>query len=336
MSRKALIHLSYPDLCDDHRAIETMRILAQAQEFSSTDVSEFLTLCTSNRLGIAEYMLSLASVREDLIYADEGINLYPALGPALRHYGAHVTSDLVKWEYPGQALTAKWESIIRKLLHIGVDIHAPVPRGNFFHSSQSESYPCTLSTHGTPLDELFTYTNTAGEAQDAADAWLQILSTEGVDVLAYLEKEVALHATEPIFTCSHYSCDYLPRQLVFNLGEAPNVYADWWIDPECSTYHVRQELKDTNILASNDYFIWGGWTEYDNSTWKRVWPIRYPRWSDFLKPSVYDSEDLTTWERLSERAQERADRRWQKKARKAAQRNGTQVHSSMPGAWPKG
>ena len=333
MSRKALAYPGqYLDVVN-HRAIDTIRTLAQAQdEVSSNDVVNMISWPKSSP-ELLECILWLELVQDNLVHADGGENL-SALGAALRNYGFHITRDSDDSIILGQAFPAKWELIIRKLLHIGLDIHALVPRRDFFRSFQSKSYHSTLSRYGTPLDELFTFTKTAGQAQDAADAWLQILSTVGVDVSSYLEKEVALHNTQPMFT-RPWDFDYnLPRQLVFSLGEAPTVYADWWIDPECSTYLVRQEFKDITILTDNDSCLWEGWRKYERSTWKSVWPISYPSWSDFLKP-IYNREDLATWERFNERAQERANCRWQKKAMRAARRNGTQFHSSMPGAWPE-
>lgn len=332
MSSKALIYSKYSG---NDVTIDTIRTLTEAQdEVSNVDLVS-LMLWRDVKPEAVEYILSSELVQDNIVHAGGEGHLFSALGAALRSYGAHVASDSVSWECPAQAFPATWESIIRKLLHIGVDIHAPVPREGYFQSGEFEFYPCTVSTYGTPLDELFTYTRTAGEAQDAANAWLQILATEGVDVSAYLEKEAALHAIRPMFTYPQDGYDYPPRQLVFNLGEAPTVYADWWIDPECSTHLVRQEFKDTFIFTGYDIFMWDGWWGFEKSRWKSVWPMSYPRWSDFLEPYMYHEEDWATWERLSARAQERADRRWQKKARRAAQRNGTRVHSSMPGAWPK-
>lgn len=337
MSRKALrvIRPSYYDPIN--RAIDTMRTLAQAQdEVSRTDVSGVIGCCAFGRVEIAEYLLSLDLVRETFVFNEWREDLYPELGVALRGYGLHNTNNSVDWLFPAQINQAKWESLIRKLLHLGVDVHAPLPRRDFFHPFQSESYPCTLSPHGTPLDDLFTYTTTAGEAKEVADAWLQILSTEGIDIAAYLEKEKALHATQAMFTYPRYCNEYyyLPRQLVFRLEEAPTVHADWWIDPECSTFLVRQEFKDTDILTWNDNTMWGGWQLYDTTSWKRAWPIGYPRWSKCFEPGDW-MEECATWKRLSKRAQERADQRWHKKARKAARLTGARVHSSMPGAWPE-
>ena len=335
----------------DGHVLDTVRTLALAQdEVSSTDVSRFLAKALSCNLEIADGVLSLDPVRDSLAFTEREEELCPALGAALRNYGAHITSNLDFWETQSQihitsnldfwetqsqTYPAKCESIIRKLLRIGVDVHAQVPRGRFFHSLQSDSFPCTLSPFGTPLDELFTHTTTTEEAKDVSDAWLTILSTEGIDVSAYLEKEAALHATRQMFTCPQ-DCDICPpRQLVFELGAVPTVYTDWWIDPQGALSLLRQEFKDTNILNRHVWFMWETWRDYDNSTWKSVWPISYPTWSEFLEPWRGRVEDHATWERLSARAQERAYRRWQKKARIEARRNGTHADSSMPGAWPE-
>lgn len=233
-----------------------------------------------------------------------------------------------------EALLAEWESIIRKLLRIRVDIHAPVPRGE---NLGPHYRPCNLSPYGTPLDELFEYTRTSGEANDAADAWLYILSTEGIDVLTYLEKENNLHDTWPRLTYPRRYMNYMPRQLVFSLGEAPVLYADWWIDPESSASLIRHEFRDMNAITTDFYNLGrSGWQGYCGSEWILVWPIRFPRWSDELEPDKWSqkkTEEHKIWVRLKQRAQERADRRWQQRAKKTARLNGTQARLSMPGAW---
>ncbi len=277
-------------------------------------------------------MLSLDTVQQELILIEGGESHYPVLGAALRKYGCFFASDSAGWRNSGPTFLSEWESIIRRLLRSGVDVHAPVPRGYDF---QPGNYPCTLDPYGNPLDELFMRISTAAEAKDAADAWLRILSTEGKDIMTYLEKEKALHDTRPVFTCPHWYFISPPRRLVFSLGEAATVYADWWIDPECSASLVRQEFKNMNMLADDGDLRWTEWQEYLDSDWKFVWPINYPRWSDPLEPFDDDVEGHATWKCLRQRAQERADRRWDKKAKKAARLNGTRTHTSMPGAWPE-
>ncbi len=285
----------------EQRKVDTVRILAQAQEdISSTNVSLFFE-CYYGPADAAYWMLSLYSVQYEILLAENEGEIYPPLGSALRAFGR------------GEDQTG-WETFIRRLISIGINIHARVPRGRCFDPYQ---YPYPLSPYGTPLDELFTNTGTAVEAKSAGDAWLQILSTEGYDVLAYLEHEEALHATQPPITCPSicYLSDMrdVPRQLVFDLGENPTVYAEPWMDPESSIFLVHQAFKDTNIFA-NSYSHRG----------KGSWPITYPKWySCWPDPD----EDAPANER-------RADRRRQKKAMKAARRNRKQNPARMPGAWP--
>lgn len=257
--------------------ISIARALAHVQEFSSADLSSFFALCRTGNPELADYVLSLDSVQ--YVLASEEC-LHPALGSALRNYGTLFAGNSVFWAHSEHQILAEWESLVRRLLQIGVDIHAPVARGHHF---EPDSYPCTLSPYGTPLDELFASTRTASEAKDAADAWLQILSTEGIDVLTYLEKEKALHETQSMFTYSDYHWDYQPRQLVFSLGEAPSVYADWLIDPESPASFIRQEFRDMNTITA-EYRLSLEWSQYCNYGWNLTWPIRHPRWSNALEP----------------------------------------------------
>ena len=281
--------------------------------------------CGTGPKVVVDLLLSQDSVQQELILNEEGESLNNVLGVTLRGYGGFFAT-------PEPALLNRYESIIRRLLRIGVDVHAPVPRLSAF---QSDDYPCSLEPYSTPLDELFMHTRAAAEAKDAADAWLRILSTEGKDVLAYLEKERVLHATRPMFTCPQSCYKYPPRHLIFSLGKAPSVYADWWINPECSTSLLLQEFKHMNILAEYRSPWLMKWQEILDSRWKSTWPINYQRWDEPSAPFLHPEIDLGTRKHLRQRAQERADRRWHEKARKASRLNGTRTHTSMPGAWPE-
>lgn len=57
---------------------------------------------------------------------------------------------------------------------------------------------------GTPLDQLFAYTEPPSEARRVSTAWLQILASEGIDILAYLETEIALHISRQQLTWSDF------------------------------------------------------------------------------------------------------------------------------------
>ena len=205
------------------KVLDTIRILAQAQqEISRTDVSGFF----ENYKGapdIADWMLSQYAVRYELSSTEKEEVMYHPLGTALREYGR-----------PGGQ--AEWESFVRRLIRTAVNIHAPMPRGDWY---KPQKYPWVMSPHGTPLDELFTYTQTAWEAKAAANAWLRILSTEGYDVLTYLENEKSLHATQPPITISNRYNPRIPMQLVFDLEHHPSVYAERWIDPTSSAFLLR-------------------------------------------------------------------------------------------------
>lgn len=285
--------------------MDTIKILAQAQEyFSSTDVSDFF----KDHHGSPEpaaFMLSLDSVRYELSCTGHEDRIYPALARALHEYGrAQYESDV-------HGDLAGWESIIRRLIRIGVDIHAPIP-------CIDDQY--ALSRHRTPLDGLFTRATTPGQAKSTADAWLHILSTEGYDVRSYLEYEEAFHAMQwSLYEPEPYS--YGPiLQLIFDFSESPSVFVDWWIDPESSTFLVRQAFKDMNTFRDPSCL-----------TWKNLWPFDYPIW--FLEYGIqyiFEDVELKTNQQLSRR------RRWQKKAAKAARLNRSQANCTMPGAWPAG
>ena len=292
--------LSTPDdYYQDH--LDTCRILAQSQqEISRTDVSQFFE-ALSGPVGLADWMLSQYAVQYELSHTEQEEVIYHPLGTALRGYGEQYKDK------------EEWESFIRRLIRMRVDIHAPMPRHYHF---DPQEYPCALSPYGTPLDELFTHVHTSWDAKVVADAWLRILSSEGYNVLAYLENEKALHATQLPLTC-HYRCyGKVPMQLIFDLGEDPSVYAEPWIDPESSTSIIREELKNSNILGNCDCIPGVLFPEW-------CWPLIYPKWSDNMN---YPAAALT--------AKQREERRWQKKVIKAARRNSTLVSSKMPGAWP--
>lgn len=104
-----------------------------------------------------------------------------------------------------------------------------------------------------------------------------------------------------------------PKKLVFDLGEYRSVYAETWINPESSTFPLRQEFRESTVLKS--VCDW----ETRNS-----WPFIHSKWS------LHDADPA---EALT--AKNRAKRRRGEKAMKVARRNGTSVSSKMPGAWPE-
>ena len=125
---------------------------------------------------------------QDLIQSESNVfddeEVFPKLAAALREFGRD----------PSQ-----WERFLRSLLRQHPDLHSPVPR--FRRTKDSDEifdpeFPCRVLEYGTPLDDLFVFTKTPFEGEAIAHRWLRVLSSEGFDLVAYLEEEFALHAEQ--------------------------------------------------------------------------------------------------------------------------------------------
>lgn len=95
----------------------------------------------------------------------------------------------------GYAADSQWEPIIRRLIRRGHDLHAPIVHGPCSCIPIPDHFNCFcgLPSFVRPLDGMFQAAVDPFEAIDMGDAWLDILSSEGYDVRAYLEKERILH-----------------------------------------------------------------------------------------------------------------------------------------------
>ena len=310
--------------------MDTMRMLAQAQEdFSTTDVLKCAEFYWGPPEG-AELLLSRCELDDDPAQgvASSSAHVFAA---ALRRYGRGFK---------------KWEPLIRKLIRKGVDIHGRVnsyPRMSLLNISEFEDrWLC-----GTLLDELFRSTHLppgVPSARELADAWLQILSSEGFDVQAYLVEEAAIHAAQHQLTWMAFDSGAC-RQLFFGMGETPSVWWEWCPHPMSPISLVQVEYKQINFdlhdMATGNYYP---------VSWKDRWPFDHRGWSDDARMwqrgySAYkDSYGITRasqWsptlerEELDRLAKERADRRFAKKVRKAMRAQGRQTRSQMPGSWPE-
>ncbi len=116
-----------------------------------------------------------------------------------------------------------------------------------------------------------------------------------------------------------------PRQLTYYWETNPSISWDWWIDPNSSTYLVREEFKHMDLLGPDCLIPW--------NHWEALWPLRYPAWSDHFSDYEHDSI-YSRRKPLYDRAQERANRRMKKKSMKAACALGFKKCDKMPGAWP--
>lgn len=129
----------------------------------------------------------------------------------------------------------------------------------------------------TPLDEVFTSTDTPFEVYMAAQRWLGILDSEGYDMRAYLVEEEALHELQNYFTLpsKHRAWKDNLRQLKFELErDDPLVYWDWWVNPESPASLILEEFKWMNGSCETP--------EWDRDPWTNSWPF------DRLDPSSCD------------------------------------------------
>jgi hypothetical protein len=300
---------------------ETFRVLVHSQgDVTATDISSIISKYNGPPEG-AEIILSQELLPFGVSDAGGGEVLFPPLAMALRSY-AHA--------YFHGEQSQEWVSLIRKLVRTGADLHGPVPRED--RDVMGTWTPYISNEFGTPLDELFINTHTPAEARTVADEWLQILSSEGYDIVAYLTTEMELHSAQHQLTYpSSESTDRgediydIPRELLFELHDAqPCVYWDWWIDPACPTYLVRREYRQMVALGRP-------WPPYPE-TWKNSWPFQYPAWFGDRWLSSVGRENETELPRLRDAALRRASRRLQKAHLKVRRSPGLR-YPRMPGAW---
>ena len=165
------------------RSLDTLRLLVQSQNcISSRDIYLFW-MWFQGSAETAEYMFSQDLIQSESDISD-GENVFPVLATALRLFGRG---------------SSEWERFLRLLLRKRSSLHSPVLKVWGIEEMRHDlrpTYPCKVLEHGTPLDELFLSTDTPFEAEAVANRWLQILSSEGYDVVAYLKEEFALHVQQ--------------------------------------------------------------------------------------------------------------------------------------------
>ena len=189
--------------------IEIARLLMGAQkDISEFDISKWFYEYDGPPEG-AEFILSQDLARYYIRFRDDSEPFCPALVSILHLYA--------KDPQP-------WEPVIRSLIRSGADVHAKVRR-DLTLLDQSK-YLCPVREYGTPLDELFKYTIEPLEGQEAANGWLQILASEGYNILGYLEKESDWHPGPMQLT--------IPSRLPIGYANERRLVFDWTVHPSVS------------------------------------------------------------------------------------------------------
>lgn len=294
--------------------VDTIRLLAQTQElFSTADVQK----CAYYYRGPPEGVELLLSQQCEL---ENG----PAQGVALS--SAHYFAAAVRNYGIGNRA---WEPFIRRFIREGVDIHGLVTLGALICNYDDDK---GVWAYGTHLDELFRHSRDPSEAKESADAWFQILSSEGIDVQAYLMEEVTIHSARNqwIWADDNMRC----RRLCYGAGETPSVWWEWCAGPSSRIPLVQAEYGqisfDLDDLSLGFHYP---------VSWQDRWPFDHLECSDDLRMWEASLSSYWNWERSPEwgqqyvLAEKRAERRFAKRARKLARGQERRTRSQMPGTW---
>ena len=321
-ARKALHLTGFPRISggSSKAFVDTLRVMVQAQDdFTTDDVRGLIFSCVvynENSPEGADFILSQESIHYHIGQGAEDDTTIPILAGILPVFVAE---------------PLKLEPLVRKLVRIGADLHARVPRRKAAPRKPDSYGRLPRSAYGTPLDELFRSTSTPFEARAAADSWLRLLASEGQDIKTYLEREMDLHVMDGYFTWPRYAFPEFSqsRILRFDLGKCPSVWWDWYTDPSAPASELRREF-DHVVMLDLGY-------RYQLAMWESSWPYEYQKWCDNRAPPDQDYclGERLEWTRINTLAQDRANRRMKKKAAKATRAQGLKKNRSrMPGAWP--
>ena len=288
---------------DRSRFIETTKIVAPSlADASTSDVVNFVFAFDGPRECIE--LLFLQDYAGVVTAHQNDTSIWAAvLANAVLYYGSGNT---------------EWEHLIRSLLR----------RIQSTHDHHGIAFELgDRYTRGTLLDQLFGYTSTPFEAEAVGQSWLHLLSSENFDVVAYLEREVALHAPDQRLFLSRSR--HNPSRLVYR-WDMLGVSWDWVNDPSSSIVLLQDELKTMiywplNLEFGHDH------EDGEGTCWKELWP--FVSWSenDIRFPDFYPCGKCRN---TIQRTNERALRREEKKASKLARCQRPKGPRRVPGAWP--
>ena len=327
--------------------VDTLRTLAQHQDdVSASDLSRANLWYGGSPEGW-DVLLANSSLHLERFDVAESVGSVPPLAVALRCYGRsffygngpRLHDDFCVLQATYFSEYKQWERLLKKIIHKGADLHVPVSRYGYNPSDYSSF---DVTEYGTPLDVLFQYSETPDEARTLGAQWLRLLSSQGHDVVAYLKKEMTLHAPEyqmtypaacilEDFPPAGHELQHTLRELQFMFDDTrPCVWWEWWMDPASDIYLLEREFKE--IVKHTC-----GLPDHGFLFLIDTWPFQYPVWYDNPEKVAQDwlEEGMRPAERLrrAHLAMQRANRRLEKRYAKNMSSKGLR-HSHVPGAWP--
>ena len=323
-----------------NKIVDTFRALAQYQDdISASDLASATFSYEGPPEGV-DILLAHSSLHFERFDIAESIDTAPPLAVALRCYSrtfffensSRLNNNLCVPQAAYLSERKQWESLVKRFILKGADLHVPVPRKDY---GPSNYFPFQVSEYGTPLDVLFQFSETPEEARTIGDEWLGLLASKGHDVVAYLKEEMALRAPEHQMTYpTPYISKELPlalRELQFTFDDAgPCVWWDWWIDPTSDVDLLEREFKQ---MVKHTCVLAGEFFPFLIDTW----PFQYPVWYDNPEKLAQDwlgkGMEPAERRRRAHFAMQRANRRLEKRDAKNKYSKGSR-YSQMPGAWP--
>jgi hypothetical protein len=214
------------------------------------------------------------------------------------------------WSPPN--LRYQWKPIIRHLISLEADLHQGSDKDKGI----------------TILDDLMGWVDSPFESRSVGQAWLDVLTDSGIDVVKHLQTEYQLHfdpSTSLPMMHKRPEYDFRRQYLIISL-ETPSISWDWFIDPEGQAHDVLEEFKN---LGSFSYLY-----DYRRHRLNFHWPIVYSRWQRFvegiLSPLYKKKKEII----FVHRANDRFKRRCEKKATKLTKAQGIYHRGhKIPGAW---
>lgn len=207
----------------------------------------------------------------------------------------------------GLSLDPEWSKLLLRTLRMGFDVHGSTP-----------------DLDGTPLDQVFCFSEDPTQSGLVGAAWLKILKDANIVIDTYMRIEEQLHpqrrAVHPDLRPRIYSLDY---------GATPGVSWFWQNEEAGFATGLLREFKDLNLACGSVWtptdsrkdesgiFVYPKWQVYD------YWNERNMR--DWMPPA-YD------WT-LRRQAEARILRRQQKRRLNAQKSVGSRKRLAVPGSW---
>ena len=292
--------------------LETLRVITQAHnELNAGCVADMFRSYTGPWIGIDYMICHTMSDLELVDHYELELLLLEAFKIVRDRYSMH---------------DSNWKSLIRRLLRAGF---SPYSRFVYYRSRTGIDWQLC----GTALDELFFWSSTPYEAAEIGEIWLDLLSSEGWDIRAYLEHEIQIHNSHEQLTYlqgTYLSHEQIERKFKFQFGDTLKVSWVWNLQPSVSIALLQWEFTD---IIMNPLLAW----IHDRCPLDNCWPFHFDALREFIMKSghfIKGEDERQRWSKRETLRDKRAVRRFERKRAKRNPMRSSRRRRSIPGAWP--